>query len=219
MLIKLFLIIFTLSQLDTLLGITIIDYNFLSKNRYKLTKEYSNQHYHINHANLIQPKIVVIHYTATGSLDSSLQEFKSDTISNYRSRLASFGEVNVGTHFVVDRNGTIYSLLPTTCMGRHTIGFNHTAIGIENVAASEDDLSKKQLETNAKLIQHLLYRHPSIEYLIGHLEYMNKTLEHFHLYIQEDTDYEPSIKIDPGWNFMKALRQELKSKYKIKLKK
>jgi len=41
--------------------------------------------------------------------------------------------LNVSAHFLVDRDGTIYQLMPETRMARHAIGVNHLAIGVENV--------------------------------------------------------------------------------------
>ena len=43
----------------------------------------------------------------------------------------------VCSHFVIDRDGTIYRLVPTSIMCRHTVGLNWTAIGIEHVGQSD----------------------------------------------------------------------------------
>ena len=34
---------------------------------------------------------------------------------------------------MIDRDGTIYQLVPLAIMCRHTVGLNYTAIGIEHV--------------------------------------------------------------------------------------
>ena len=39
-------------------------------------------------------------------------------------------------HFVIDKDGTIYQLVPLTIRCRHTVGLNYTAIGIEHVGRS-----------------------------------------------------------------------------------
>ena len=109
------------------------------------------------------------------------------------------------------------SLLPTTLMGRHAVGFNYTAIGIENVGSDENQLTLKQAHSNAKLINYLIEKHPSIYYLVGHMEYMNQTLPHFPLYKAHDLSYEAPIKMDPGWTFMKKLRSLLKQDYNLTL--
>ena len=133
-----------------------IDHPIQSEKRYQLMKEYAQAHYGMDHANLINPQMVVIHYSAIATLRQTLSAFESDTISKTRDRLASYGDVNVGTHYVVDQDGTIYSLLPTTLMARHVIGFNHTAIAIENVAADQGKLTDDQIRSNALIIDMLL---------------------------------------------------------------
>ena len=40
-------------------------------------------------------------------------------------------------HFVIDTDGTIYQLVSTSIMCRHTVGLNYTAIGIEHVGTSD----------------------------------------------------------------------------------
>ena len=40
--------------------------------------------------------------------------------------------------FVIDRDGTIYQLVPLTTICRHTVGLNWTAIGIEHVGLGSD---------------------------------------------------------------------------------
>ena len=40
-------------------------------------------------------------------------------------------------HYVIDRDGTIYQLVPRSIMCRHTVGLNYTAIGIEHVGFSD----------------------------------------------------------------------------------
>ncbi len=193
------------------------DYPIHSQERYDLMKAYSKRHYGLNHANLIDPKMIVIHYTAMPTLESSLKAFKASSIASYRNQLTPYGDVNVGVHFVVDRDGVIYTLLPTTLMGRHTVGYNYTAIGIENVASTGDGLTDEQIKANAIIVDQLLFKHPSIRYLIGHMEYMNQRLPHFKLFKSHDKTYTPKIKIDPGFKFMKRLRRHLEQDFGIVL--
>ena len=182
-------------------------------------KEYAKQHYGLNHANLINPQIVVIHYTAMPTVKSSLNAFKPSKMPAYRDQLTPFGAVNVGVHFVVSPKGEIYTLLPTSLMGRHVIGYNYTAIGIENVASTGDGLTDEQVKANAMIIDELMFKHPSIKYLIGHMEYMNRKYPHFKLYKAKDKTYKPRIKIDPGFKFMKRLRYHLEKEYGVVLQK
>ncbi len=190
-------------------------YNTVSKKRLNLTIEYAKRHYNMNTYLLRSPKIIVIHYTALPTLKMSLGAFKKDTLPSYRAKLTPYGQLNVGTHYVVSREGVVYTLLPTTVMGRHTMGFNHVAIGIENVGTNEHDLTDEQVKSNAALCAFLIARHPSIEHIIGHQDYMNQSMPHFKYYLRKDKTYNPMIKIDPGWTFMKRVKKRLQDHYNI----
>jgi N-acetyl-anhydromuramyl-L-alanine amidase AmpD len=175
-------------------------------------------HYGMDTYTLKEPKMIVIHCTEAGSLAASLACFKPAKIPDERAYLQSFGDLNVGVHYMVSKKGEIYRLMPDDIIGRHTIGFNYTALGIENVGKNNADLTKAQVHSNAQLVAWLVSQHPSIEYLIGHYEYTNKTLPHFALYIEKVTNYNFTSKVDPGVKFMKELREILKNKYNIILK-
>lgn len=165
-----------------------------------------------------EPRIIIIHYTAIPTLQESLSYFRPDTIREDRVYNRRFGRVNVGAHFLVDKNGGIWSLLPETVMGRHAIGLNHLSIGIENVASGEDDLTEAQARSNARLVRLLKARHPSIEFLAGHHEYIRRDLPHFSCFLQKNREYAPTVKIDPGRDFMERLRFMLKDSYGMALK-
>lgn len=194
-----------------------LDYPILNEERLELTQAYAKKFYNVDSYILHDPVMIVIHYTAIGSLGATLSSFKPTKMSMEREKLYMHSKLNVGVHFVIDTNGEIYKLLPTTIMGRHAIGYNHLSIGIENVAATDVNLTRAQIRANAKLISILIKQHPSITYLIGHHEYMTRFLPHFKLYTQLDPTYEPTIKIDPGFGFMDSLRNILKNEYGIVL--
>ena len=197
----------------------IINKNLLTDERYELMKSYAKQHYNMDHANLVDPKMIVVHFTAIPNLELSLRAFEFKEIPYQRERLHAQGKANVGTHYLIDKNGDIYQLYPTTVMVRHVIGFNHTALAIEIVASGEDAIRMAQIQATIKLIHYLSLRYPSIEYLIGHMEYMNQTYDHFNLFLELNKDYEPSIKMDPGFTTMRRIRQYLERDYKLILKK
>ncbi|UCE05740.1 MAG: N-acetylmuramoyl-L-alanine amidase [bacterium] len=163
--------------------------------------------------------MIVIHYTAIPTLQATLRTFKPVKIHSHRTYIKKFGELNVGVHFVVDKNGDIYSLLPEDVIGRHTIGFNHIAFGIENVAGDKTELTGEQMKSNARLVNYLVHKYPSIKYLIGHHEYMREKLPHFKLFKELDENYKPTKKGDPGEDFMMRLRVMLKKNYEIELEK
>ncbi|MDQ6714991.1 MAG: N-acetylmuramoyl-L-alanine amidase [Actinomycetota bacterium] len=74
----------------------------------------------------LTPSVIVLHFTAGGSYASARSTFAADTVN--------LGELpGTCAHYVVDKDGTVYQLVPTTVRCRHTIGLNDSAIGIEMV--------------------------------------------------------------------------------------
>ena len=77
------------------------------------------------------------------------------------------------SHFVIDRNGTIYRLVPTSIMCRHTVGLNWTAVGIEHVGQSDAEVmgNARQLAASLRLTRALQGRYgiPTRD-VIGHNE-------------------------------------------------
>ena len=192
-------------------------FNILSEERLALTREYVQAHYGLDTHKLEKPQVIVIHHTAIPSLQGSLDVFKPATLPPNRKYIGRFGRLNVGVHYVVARDGTIWSLLPEDIIGRHTIGLNHLSLGIENVGANEKELTEAQMEANARLVAAMVRRHPSIAYLIGHHEYTVPTLPHYKLYKELVPNYKPTIKTDPGPAFMTRLRNRLRQVYAIEL--
>ncbi len=173
--------------------------------RIKLMKEYANMHYGIDDLAIV-PKMVVIHWTGGFSLKGAFNTFNKSKLSG-RPFLQKYGKANVAAHYLVDKDGTVYKLMPDTLMGRHVIGLNHCSIGVENIGKKE--LTKKQLKSNVKLVEHLASTYDSIKYLIGHYEY--RKFEGSPLFIEKFPDYRTK-KGDPGKEFMKSLRKKLKEK-------
>ncbi len=193
-----------------LFAIEIIDkpivFNELRK---QLTKEYIHSHYGLNVKKIdIVPKIIVIHWTAIDNFEDSYQRFKEPTLPSDRPDIKKASALNVSTHFMIKRDGTIYRLMDETIMARHVIGLNYSSIGIENVGGqnNKNNLTKKQLRANIELIHYLKKKYPSIDYLIGHYEYTN-FIDHT-LWLEKDPLYR-TLKYDPGENFLKNLRQNM----------
>jgi N-acetylmuramoyl-L-alanine amidase len=155
----------------------------------------------------ITPRAIVVHYTGGHSRKASFAYFDRLRIEAARERQAAAGEVNVSAHFLVDRDGTIYRLVPEDWMARHCIGLNHLAIGIENVGDGDQyPLTAAQLEANAALVRDLVARHPTITHLLGHHEY--RRMEATDYWLELDPKYR-NQKPDPGASFMKRLRAEV----------
>src|SRR6185295_13974530 len=143
----------------------------------------------------IEPKVIVLHYTAGGTARGTFEYFSGNHMEAGRPQLAAAGDVNVSSHFLVDRDGTIYRLQPETRFARHCIGLNHIAIGIENVGDdAKFPLTDAQVAADAALVRDLAHRFP-ITHLLGHYEVM-KFRAHAY-YVERDTAYR-NDKPDPG---------------------
>ena len=176
------------------------------EDRIRLTREYARDHYGLDVSSIdIVPRIIVLHWTAGRSLEGDLRTFTPSTLGGSRPDLRKAGELNVGIHFLVDRDGRIYRLMPETWMARHVIGLNYHAIGVENVGGMRgvDDLTPAQRAANIWLVRYLEKKYPTIEYLIGHHEY--RVFEGHQLWLERDTTYR-TTKSDPGDAFMSGVR-------------
>jgi len=175
------------------------------ENRRELTLEYLKDHYGLEQdAPKIDPKMIVLHWTAIPTFEGSFDAFKNVKLPTWRPDLENASALNVSSHFLIDQDGTIYRLMPETTMARHVIGLNHTAIGVENVGGTEGKpLTEAQLKSNIALVAYLAAKY-KIDYLIGHYEYRN--FENHPLWLEKDDGYRTK-KTDPGVDFMRKVRQ------------
>ena len=172
-----------------------------SEYREQLIRDYAQTHYGMN-ITYITPQAVVVHWTASSTWQSAYNHFYNESRGD--------GTLNVASHFIVDRDGTIYRLTAETALNRHIIGYNWCAIGIENVGGvgGAEDLTEAQVEANAELIRYLQEKHPTIRYVFGH--YQQDMARESDLYIENVAGYR-SEKIDPGSIFMTALKARLQN--------
>ena len=96
------------------------------------TAAYNRRHYHQDTWKLTDPKVVVLHHTSGADWESAWYTFAGNTAYAPRPGMKP-EKPGVSAHFIVDKDGTIYQCLPLTVRGRHAIGMNWTAIGIEIV--------------------------------------------------------------------------------------
>jgi N-acetylmuramoyl-L-alanine amidase len=173
--------------------------------RYDLSVEYLQKRHGIPATDpYIRPTMIVVHWTAVPTLEATYDIFNKTRLAG-RADIIAASALNVSAQFLVDRDGTIFRLMPDTVFARHTIGLNYTAIGIENIGSQSEPLTRAQLLANEDLIRYLSRRH-DIRYLIGHHEY--DRFRGSHLWMETDPNYITS-KIDPGPKFMKRLRKRL----------
>jgi N-acetylmuramoyl-L-alanine amidase len=175
-----------------------------TQNRIDLTKEYIKNSYGLDVKDInIVPQIIVIHHTASDDLKESFDRFYPEILLADRKYIKKAGDLNVSAQFLVDFDGTIYSLMPETYMARHIIGLNLSSIGIENVGGNKKPLTDEQLKANIELVKYLKDKYKTIKYLIGHYEYMR--FEKHPLFLEKDATYR-TIKHDPDSTFMENLR-------------
>jgi N-acetylmuramoyl-L-alanine amidase len=130
--------------------------------------QYAARHYGLHTWRLEHPKAIVEHYTASDSFSSAWNTFANDAPDSELHELPG-----TCAHFVIDRDGTIYQLVPLNTMCRHTVGLNWTAIGIEHVGTSDASIlqNPKQIAASLKLTLWLMHRFDiSLPNVIGHNE-------------------------------------------------
>lgn len=175
--------------------------------RQTLTLDYIREHYDPAAQSIrINPRMIVIHWTGSHSMLSALATFHPESLPFWRKDILRAGRVNVSAHFLVDRDGNIYRLMPERWMARHVVGLNPLAMGIENTGGPKYPLTDAQLRSNAGLVRYLAGKYPEVKYLIGHHEYGR--FRGTPLWRERDPNYFPR-KQDPGDAFMRRLRTEV----------
>ena len=148
---------------------------FGSKRRHEMAA-YSQRHYGRNTYALRSPHVVVEHYTETPTFSATYNTFASDVPDSELHELPG-----TCAHFVIDRDGTIYQLVPLSIMCRHTVGVNWTAIGIEHVGMSDAQVmdDRRQLDASLKLTRWLRCRFDvAVKNVIGHSESLSSPYHH-----------------------------------------
>jgi beta-N-acetylhexosaminidase len=129
---------------------------------------YAQRHYGIDDWRLRDPKVIVEHYTVTSAFAPVFDQFSLNEPDQELHELPG-----LCSHFVIDRDGTIYRLVRPTTMCRHTVGLNYTAIGIEHVGLSDDQVmgDRRQLAASLRLTRALQGRYRiATRNVIGHNE-------------------------------------------------
>jgi beta-N-acetylhexosaminidase len=130
--------------------------------------DYAQRHYGFHDERLRNPRVIVQHYTVTTAFQPVFDYFSRNEPDPEHHELPG-----ICSHYVIDRDGTIYRLVPATLMCRHTVGLNWTAIGIEHVGMSDADVmgNPRQLAASLRLTRALQGRHGiATRNVIGHNE-------------------------------------------------
>ena len=129
-------------------------------------RAYAREHYALDTSRLIDPQVVVEHFTVSTTFPPVFETFAANT--------PDLGELpGTCAHFVVDTDGTIYQLVSLERMCRHAVGLNYTAIGIEMVGESDRDVLRNPRQRSAmeELTLWLMATfHIELRNVIGHNE-------------------------------------------------
>jgi N-acetylmuramoyl-L-alanine amidase len=132
------------------------------------TAAYAQRHYGIDSYRLKDPHVIVEHVTVTSTFSAVFNTFAPDTPDVELHELPG-----LCSHFVIDRDGTIYQLVPLGIMCRHTVGLNYTAFGIEHVGIDDADVmgNARQMAASLRLTRWLRCRYSiGVGNVIGHSE-------------------------------------------------
>jgi N-acetylmuramoyl-L-alanine amidase len=139
-----------------------------SSKRKSETAAYAKRHYGIDSYRLTNPHVIVEHVTVTSTFSAVFNTFAPD-----RPDVELHELPGLCSHFVIDRDGTIYQLVPLGLMCRHTVGLNYTAFGIEHVGVTDDDVRSngRQMAASLRLTRWLRCRYSiGVGNVIGHSE-------------------------------------------------
>lgn len=136
---------------------------------------YAKRHYGKNGIGL-RPRLIVEHFTDTPDFASAFETFRANHPD------VEFHELpGVCAHFLIDRDGRIYNLVPVDVMCRHTVGLNDRAIGVENVGMSDAGVmgNHRQLTASVHLARWLRCRFGiRLRDVIGHSESLGSRWHH-----------------------------------------
>ncbi|MCW2968739.1 MAG: N-acetylmuramoyl-L-alanine amidase [Solirubrobacteraceae bacterium] len=139
-------------------------------------RAYARRHYGLNTALLKDPHVIVEHFTAINSYSATYNTFAADVPDPELHELPG-----TCAHFVIDSNGAIHQLVRLRYMCRHTVGLNYTAIGIEHVATSDQQVmgDARQLRASLRLTRFLMAKfHIALRNVIGHAESLSSPYHH-----------------------------------------
>ena len=162
---------------------------------------YSRRHYGEREWRLLDPQVIVEHYTAGTSFDPAWNHFASNG--------THLGEKpGVCAHFIIDTDGTIYQLVNLGIRCRHAIGMNWTAIGIEHVGTNARGIldNRRMMRASLRLTSWLMLKYGiNVGNVIGHAEILRSPYHH-----ERYKDWRCSTHADWNRAEMRIFRRRLK---------
>ncbi len=135
---------------------------------------YSRRHYGTWTWRLRDPHVIVEHYTDGTTFSGAWATFAANGLH--------LGELpGVCAHFVIDTDGTIFQLVNLHVRCRHAIGMNWTAIGIEHVGTSDEQIlsNPAMMRSSLRLTLWLMDRFGiQVRNVIGHAETLMSPYHH-----------------------------------------
>ncbi len=132
------------------------------------TAAYAERHYGLHTYRLINPHVIVIHYTDGPSFLSAYNTFAADVPDPELHEMPG-----TCAHYVIDSAGMVHQLVSLGIMCRHTVGLNWTSIGIEHVGYRDRQIldNRRELGASLRLVRWLRCRfHITVADVIGHNE-------------------------------------------------
>jgi protein MpaA len=139
-------------------------------------KRYAERHYGLHTYRLVNPKVIVEHYTGSESYSSAHDTFARDVPDSELHELPG-----VCAHFIVDKQGVIHQLVSLSLMCRHAVGLNWTAVGIEHVGTSAAQVlgNRRQIGASLRLTRWLQSQLGiKARNVIGHNESLSSPFHH-----------------------------------------
>ena len=174
--------------------------------RIKLTKDYIKKHYGVSLMDIeFVPSMLIVHVSETNDLQQFFDSVRKPALSPNQDddEGSEAAEVNASTHYVVDRDGTIYNFMKDFQIARHSTGLDRQAIGITAIGNGEQPLTNEQVNATALLTRYLREKYHSIAWLVGNAEMM--AFQQTPLW-EEKLPFKMDQKADPGTAFMEKLR-------------
>lgn len=137
---------------------------------------YVKRHYGRGNHVLRRPRVIVEHFTAGSTYQSAFNTFAVDAPDSELHELPG-----TCSHFIIDKDGTIYQLVPLAVMCRHTVGLNDVSWGIEHVGTSDAQIlgNRAQMRSSLRLTRWLRCRAEiGIGNVIGHAESLSSPYHH-----------------------------------------
>ncbi len=166
----------------------------------------------------LEPRWIILHYTVSHNAQSVWDGFARGAGMDQGDYGVIFGHPSV--HFIIDKDGTTFQLLPTDLRCTGAYGLNHCAISIEMVSWDEKELLARpqQIVASFRLVWWLMrqFQIPQNR-VIGHFEvscgralvsdYLDKADSHW------PYCYPPQyFRFDPGLTYMAWLHRRLTRK-------